>query len=275
MHDLPISSEKRILKIREMNKIQLHNTELSFLEKHKGIRPGKTHVLIASSGSGKSALMRKIISDTSKTSRCLIWLSEEDRDEFSESITLLDLENMQNIRIVSEDDFAGVIGFSLLEKFKEVCIGSFNGDGAEVVFFDNITTSDILTNRINDDSRIESSLINFFKSTLVSDTPMALWVIAHAKKDIPQINYYKFMSIEDVRGSQTICSKSQHAYTLQIFVDENQERYSIIKTHKQRGYDTDEKYYSLIYNRAMKSFQKSTEVSYQYVKEVFKRRQKL
>lgn len=275
LEEKKISSEKRIDTLRKMGEVKVHETSLKFLNEHNGIRPGKVHLLIASSGSGKSALMRKIIKDTIKSSRCLVWLSEESDDEFSETFTRQDVTNKENIRIIDESSVTHDDKRDLFNKFKMACIGSFDGQGAEVVFFDNITTSEMLPSRIDDVSRFHIEIVNFFKDTLRSDTPMALWVIAHTKKEIPQRNYHKLLSIEDIRGAQTICNRVQHAYTLQLFSDSSGRFYSIIKTHKQRGYDMSSKFYSLIYNPLMKTFQNDVEVPFSYVKGCFDNREKL
>ncbi len=273
--DKILSSRDTVLRLKEMNGMQLHNTDLNFLNHHKGLRPGKVHLLIASAGSGKSALMRKVVKDTSKTSRCLVWLTEEGRAEFSESLMLQDLDNRANIRIVEEGSFKTKNKEELFLEFKKACALSFDGQGAEVIFYDNITTSAMVPDQITPASNFQIDLVNFINDTLTSDKPMSLWVVAHTKKEIPQKNYAKLLSIEDIRGSQTICNRVQFAYTLQMFSDEGGYNFVFIKTHKQRGYDMDSKYYSLVYNPAIKTYQRDTVVTFKYVKDIFTKREKI
>jgi len=117
------------------------DSDFNFLKCHKGLRPGQMHVLIGTSGSGKSTVVRKIILDSAKEHKVLLWLSEESRQDFIAALSknFPKPDVAKNIKIISEFDVCKNHNASHEQIFTEYekCVKAIN---PSVVFFDNITT---------------------------------------------------------------------------------------------------------------------------------------
>jgi KaiC/GvpD/RAD55 family RecA-like ATPase len=64
------------------NKTFFSHSRFKFIEKHKGLRPGLMHVLLGTTGSGKTTLSRSILSDICKRDKVLFYSTEETKDQF-------------------------------------------------------------------------------------------------------------------------------------------------------------------------------------------------
>jgi energy-coupling factor transporter ATP-binding protein EcfA2 len=164
------------------NETEYIPSSFRFLEAQKGLRPGKIHLFIGSSGSGKSTFTRALISSIAKGHKVLVWLSEESTDDFIMALTKAEIseEILENIKIISENPNPGPKELVIYQMRMEELITQYNPD---VVFFDNITTCERYS-ELNPFGG-QSGFVSWLKG-LTFKRKFALFVVAHTSSAIKE-----------------------------------------------------------------------------------------
>jgi hypothetical protein len=191
----------------------------------------------------------------------LIVLSEETIEEFkiefSKTFPAHDI--LDNVTLLSEQD-----GASNMEQVKLTIVEAIEMTEADIMFYDNITTSILYP----DDFKTQESTALWLKAL---SKKITLFLIAHTN-DNSGAN--KLLTESDIRGSKKLPNLVEFLYVLQPIMVGNK-MFQFINIRKHRGQDTDNKLFRLYYNPELSTFDKDMAVSFEDVKEVFKMRNQL
>lgn len=244
-------------------------TRFKFTNITNGIRPGAFSVLLGTAGSGKSTLQKALLSDISKEHQVLVWLSEEERKQYS-----IDLEhseggvNLKNIKFIEEKNFRGAIQkISSYEQIVDIFRRAIKKYMFGIMFVDNITTSALFDNRKPD---VQANLIYALRD-LSCEENVAIFCLAHTQKNInSSIN--RLIMQEDIQGSSSTTKASQFFYIMHQIECGNKKE-NIIQITKHRGFTPTDKFFHLVFNG--QCYTKDREIPFETVKEIWSKRNKL
>lgn len=163
---------------------ELPETRFSFINDHKGLRPGKRHVLLGTTGTGKSTLTRSLVLDLALKTKVVLYSTEETLEDTKTMFAMRNVsdEILKNIEFIFEGDIqqqmkASGLSDSLVEWKRLMAIKILNSK-SHVLFFDNITTSSFY-----DGVQYQQS-ISFLETIneLIAEVNCAFFVVAHTKK---------------------------------------------------------------------------------------------
>lgn len=260
MDDL-LSNEAFAKHLIDENETFVIKTDLQFLREHKGLRPGKMHLFLSSTGAGKSTLMRTIMTDylLNNNGKILLWLSEETENDFM-TMASYSVKNFgllrTNIKIFSEVDASteklinskkGKRHEILMELFCKLKDRNYG-----LVIFDNISTSSLYTQDINLQSEIAHKL-----KTTIKDMACPLIVVSHTAKN-EHLKKYLFDD-DSIRGSNTPSMIAEYSYFLNN-IENNEKRVSILKIGKTRTHSPKNRLFSLEYDHDLKIYSALTAI---------------
>lgn len=255
------SSPEEIASIAAENEHNYFESDFNFLKAHNGLRPGCIHVLLASSGAGKSSIIRKIALDSGKSSSVMVWLSEETREDFicalknshpgdavGEKIILC-----EEVEIEKKDSHPSVI----LQKFRDLILEH----NPRIVILDNLTTSRMYMNlRPNEQDNVVSEI-----KALCKVQEIALLVVMHTRSDFSNL---RLMEDNDVRGSKTIANLCEYLYLFQCW-EKNGFIFPTIRIRKARKHRVESKIYKLIFDKGMNLYVGDISLNFEEFKNVF------
>jgi hypothetical protein len=177
-------------------------------------------------------LVKSIIAEVTAQERTLVILSEEEPAFYSQTLINCAGYNKDNIFFLSENAFDknairqcknnATIAF---EKYKRLIIQSM----CKVVFFDNLSTSQVYVNL----SESEQGIFSGFLSDLAAELNIVIFFVSHTGKQVSDyIN--RLLTGDDIRGSNQLYMKSSYFYIMQRF-SINQDFFSFIRIRKHRG----------------------------------------
>lgn len=246
-------------------------TNFHHLAEHNGLRPGKMHMALGTTSAGKSTWVRGIINDfvvNNPKSKILLYLSEESFEDLRLSLYTCNLaeDQINKVLIVSE------LSNNRYQDEKEFLVHLeelIAQEKPELFIFDNLTTSRYYNDlKTKDQENVASSI-----KRITIDYGCATLLVAHTKKDV-NTSQHRLIQIEDVRGSSTLPNLLEFAYVLQhFFVDDN--RYSMIRIAKHRGYDVRNSTFALLYDNQKQIIYKDRPIGFSELKLNFKDRDKL
>lgn len=215
---------------KENDKI-IFPTSFLFFGQTNGIRKAFNTILGISS-SGKSTLLKSIIHNC-MNKKTFVWLSEESALDYCPGIRKCGGEkydeHKDNLIFFSEKEINTEFDRFKTPKQKfEFVKNKIIQANAEIVFFDNITTS-FFYSTLN-----ESSQGSFVRGlcSLRSDLDIPFFFVAHTKKEINS-SWPKLIEAEDTRGSNQLVMLSEYFYIIQsIFVGEFRSTFLMIKKHR-------------------------------------------
>ena len=260
----------------ESNKAVDFPTNLIFLKQHKGIRKGKMHLFIGVSGGGKSTLTRTILLDVTaalkKGKKVGVWLSEETSVEFLTQLAYSGVAHnaqllLDRMVFFSEQDADNLLK-SPKEKFEEFA-SFFSDENFDVVFFDNITTSNLYADKKPD---VQVEIIKKLKAQ-AQKTETALVLIAHSGA-AASANQNRLIEANDIRGSKQAVNLSEYVYLMQTFNIKSRV-ITTLRIEKSRSHSVSEKFFQLGYDSIMKTYSTARALDFEAFKAIFKERDKL
>lgn len=198
-----------------------HESRFEFLKAINGIRPGVLHALMGLSSSGKSTLVKSVVADTIKGCRVLLWLSEEEAAFYSKGIIEAyignDLQqNKKNIVWFEESNESNQEDIERVKrnpaKAADYIIDVIIQSGCQVVFFDNITTSELYQEF---SPQVQSTIIGKIRS-FCGKSGVAFFFLTHTSKNV-NIYLNRLLTNEDVQGSSGVAKKAEVFFILQTF----------------------------------------------------------
>lgn len=243
---------------------EFYPSRFGFLKQVCGIRPNSLMGLLGTPGSGKSTLLKSIIADTAERTKVLIYLTEEEPKDYQILLNLLKT-NLDNVVFLSEKKLfhSGMTLEQMKLYFQEAVLSS----GANVLFFDNITTSAIYESL---NVRGQGEMVSFFNQ-LAEKNGICIFYVAHTKKEVTD-NMGKLIEGEDVRGSNQLFQQSQYFFILQN-VSINNDMFPILRIRKHRFHEVTKKFFLLGYRESV--YQYDRDIDFEKIAEIFKDRNQL
>jgi len=200
-----VSEEERQRVIMESKRVYLPQINLEFSKAHRGYKPGFTHLILSSTGSGKSTLTRTILFEALKNYRVFWYSTEETFEEFREYCANSGIPNelLKNLFFKRECDEESIIDVAARVSVENSC---------DLFIFDNYTTCKEVT-KLKQDGQID-----IFKKirNLMLELNMPLIVVAHTSSDAKAFKVEKRDPFE-VRGFKDIAMESHVIYSLETF----------------------------------------------------------
>ena len=237
-----------------------------FLSAHNGLRPRSSHMLVGTTGCGKSRLLQSIIAEVSQTQKCLVWLSEDDTAQYVNSMdrNVKISYRPENLKFINERDLPDKV-FDTQARFFSFFKDSIVEANADAVFIDNVTTSYFYADEVG--TRGQGLAAKFIQKV----APLLDVVMVYVTHTMSKVkdNQKDFISIEDVRGNRRIANESEYAYVLQKVIAGGTQ-YVLLRTSKHRHHDVKEKVYLLDYRYG--AYVGDIEIPFSEVKKLFKSR---
>jgi len=240
---------------------------LNFLNAHNGLRRKSMHLLLGTTGGGKSTmvrtLLRDIIFNPKNDAQVSVWLSEESTADYKSQVAygLPSHDRLLKTQLMSELETQRVS--ELL--FRE-WLDMFRPD---VLIFDNITTSQLY----NDKTAKEQAAFVMLIKKLTVEYNMATLLVAHTDAKATD-TMGRLINLNDVRGSKSIANLVEFAYVLQRF-EIGTNYFSSLRVEKHRSQELKHKLFSLNYNKELRSFVNDLPIQFEKFKEMYKERNKL
>lgn len=252
-------------KLKRQNRVEIR-TCLSFLLSVNGLRRSSVAVVLGNTSSGKSTLVRSIIADVltnNKTTKVSCFLSEETVSEYKTELfkAFKNTEFSDRMFFYSEQDFDSEIdkANSLTKAFS---------DPAEVLIYDNITTSSLYSSKTPQD---QTDFSNRLKA-IAKKTNKALICVAHTNHT--EKNGSKLVSSSDVRGSKNISNIAEFFFINHQF-SIGESSLNFVEIEKHRGQSPEGKFFQLGFNRDTNLYESDFPISFQSFKECYKTRNKI
>ena len=235
------SEAREITKKYEINFFPEINFE--FIKSHRGFKKGKKHLLLGTTGKGKSTVTRSIIRRAiAGGKKVLLYSTEEKREDYIYFFSKQEIsENeMGNLLILHEEDCHQ----DPLDAISRMCIE----ESCDLIVFDNITTSMHYTGKLEDAKNFTMKL-----SETIDALDRPLFLIAHTDaktRDDQQV----LITANDVRGFKLLpnmCEVIYAFYSIRSVVDVNGEEQdrvdNFINLVKSR-FISDSKFFRLTYD---------------------------
>jgi GTPase SAR1 family protein len=227
-------------------------TRLNFLKQHKGLKPGKIHLVLGTAGGGKSTLRNTLIMDYLKNNPekiVYLHLSEESISDFKTD--LVDnpymIPFLERIFISSEqDDPVEDRAFEFTELMENVIKSQ-----AGLFIFDNITTSDFYGETPSEQSSASKKM-----KQLLGALGCATVLMAHTDSTV-KLSNKRMIDQMEVRGSKKIVNLAEFLYILQTFF-EHGITYTILRITKHRASNVDEKIFRLHFDKTTRTYTKDS-----------------
>ena len=140
---MDLDPNEAVERIKYLKEFQFAETRFHFINDHYGLRPGNIHLLMGTSGKGKSTLARSIMLDVARFHKVFFLTSEEEerdvKDRFHLSKTHPDL--VKNITHYRDTDLMTGIEPGDVEGFLSVLSWHMLAADSEILFYDNLTAS--------------------------------------------------------------------------------------------------------------------------------------
>lgn len=261
-------TEEEQKQYEESNKeIHFHST-LGFLNAHNGLRRKCLHMILGTTGGGKSTLVRTLIRDiifNPKNDPSVgIWLSEENTADYKAQIAfgMPSHDRLMKAQIISE--------LEIKDKNKKLTFREWVAFyQPDVLIFDNVTTSSMYNDKASGE---QSEFITLLKE-LALEFNMAVVIVAHTDAKATD-SMGRLINLNDVRGSKNLPNLCEFAYILQRFEIGNM-YFPTIRVEKHRGQELVHKLYQLHFDNRLRSFRGDTAIDFKKFKEMYGQRNRL
>lgn len=240
-------TEKKIRKL-EKESFQ-HETTLNFLKSHNGHRNGKTHIYLGVSGAGKSTLLRTLARDwllNNTFGTMGLWLSEESLEDLKDEIAQIDDESIPwgRVKVLSEMDMVKLDAKQMAERLKDFVLK----DRVDILFFDNITTSNMYAGKRPD---IQEKVQDWIK-VLCSESDIPFIFFAHTD-GLVNDGIKRLIEMNDIRGNKGLVNLAQFFYIMQRF-EIDKLFFPTLRVRKYRGYSVEDRLFYLNYDKESSTF---------------------
>lgn len=248
---------------------QYFDSKFEFLNEHRGIRNSVLHLLVGSTGSGKSTLSRNIMLDCAYNKKVFVWASEESVRDYNFALNKIcrDEKILDNITVVSEVDTPERIK-SDIKNFMFYFREEVMKHSPDIVFIDNVTTSFMYSDIVG--PRGQAAAADNLRS-FAMDNFLPIFCIAHTKKNISD---NELLDINDIRGSTALSNTSAYAYVMQVF-RVSKIRFQVISIQKSRYHQPENHYFKLFYDKDNGGYTKSVAVGMDIINQMYQMRDRL
>lgn len=263
--------------IEAKNTFDFPATGFRFIDDHKGFRKQRMHVLMATTGVGKTTLSRSLLIKMLESGKKVFLYSSEEtlveiKTELAQS-TVSD-SSLKHLTFLHEDEVLAYCGNdeNNIDSFMEYLRFKLARAQPDLLLVDNLTTSVFYDGKIN----VATKLVAFFKTYLRESDTAGLF-IAHTKDGSDDNKGY--ISASDVRGSKSLTNKAEFLYVYQRIkhttADGKMRFYPIITVDKSRGYDCRGRKYRLKYNPGTQCYVDDAPIDHNAFNELYASRDQL
>lgn len=275
--DFDFSNRESILSSRQER--QFHDTKFSFLNDHAGLRRCAKHLIIGTSGSGKTSLTRGVLADLIRNTKVMLYSTEESMEDTVAALHRMKLSehDVKNLSFLQERDVLAAVGRDPSKAYEAAKIigAAMLNAGAQILLFDNITTSDFY-----DGMKIEQAKDFVTEiSEMIRMVRVPAVIVAHTSAGVRD-DQQALIDPADIRGPKTLSNRAEFLYVYQKFntVDEkgNFKSFGTIRVRKARGYpESMEKIYFLEFDSQTASYTHDKSVEFKAFNEVYEKRARL
>ncbi|MGB1290502.1 MAG: RAD55 family ATPase [Pseudoalteromonas sp.] len=243
-----------------------HKTGFNFLRQHCGFREGKLHLLIGSTSSGKSTLVRSILFDyleRNPKKKAFLYLTEESDADFKLGIAY-SRKKIDTDRVVRYSEQDGQPSkeklFHMIQKASE--------ENIRFLILDNLTTCQFYNDK---PFEYQSSFVKDLKTELTKHH-VACFCIAHTSTTA---NAGKaLLDGDSIRGNKSVSNLAEYLYCLEKMVSGNQIGQAITLV-KNRNHTADDYTFILKFNRMTRLFNQDFAIPFEEFKQMYNKRNKL
>lgn len=252
----------------ELKEIHFHSS-LGFLNSHNGLRRGSMHLVLGTTGGGKSTLVRTVLRDLifnpKNDVQVGVWLSEETVKDYKRQVAY---GMPSHDRLLSTNAFSELDGSTKMSK-KLTFFEWLEFYKPDVLLLDNVTTSAMY----NDKSAAEQGAFAAELKEKTTKLNMATVIIAHTDAKATD-SMGRLINLNDMRGSKTLGNLVEFAYILQRF-EINDGFYPTIRVVKHRSQELMHSLYYLQYDNRLRSFKGDLAIDFKKFKEMYGQRNRL
>jgi energy-coupling factor transporter ATP-binding protein EcfA2 len=267
LKSLHFTEEEQNEHIKKNATVEIHSG-YSFLNAHRGLRRGSTHIVMGTPGGGKSTLVRSLVRDFIFRKENLelglsIQLSEETTDEYKGQLVfgMPPADTLMRGALIAEEEHTGEDFDYFLDQHRAI--------SPDLLVYDNLTTS-----RFYEGATPKEQAAIFTKiKNLTKELNCATVIVAHTSADIHD-GIERFINQTDIRGSKNVPNMAEFFYILQRF-KEGDTFYPTIRTVKHRSQELIHDMYFLQYEKSTRSYIKDFPITFEQFKEAFSKRQRL
>jgi len=263
-------SKSEVETLNKTNNSTVFKSSFQFLRAHLGLREGKLHLLIGTTGGGKSTVVRSIILDFLKynpTKNILLILSEETKKDLKGDICKTEFMQLKepNLFIFSEQEE----NVTTVKDYFVTIENVIKENKIHALVFDNLTTSAIYNDKKPDEQFRISKIIK----SLTQKYYLASLVIAHTNSQVSD-NSRDLIEPNDIRGSKSIANICEFLYILQRFILSGY-FYQTLRINKHRSQAPEEKIFRLNYSKVTNLYDYDMPITFKDFKEANNARDKL
>ena len=170
-------------------------TQFNFLNDHRSLRPGKKHLLIGTTGTGKTTLTRSVIFQLAKGAKILWYSTEESFDDMVYMMSKADIGQDERSKI----HFRHEMEADKWINENESSLSNYLADAvtrtkSEIIVFDNLTTSKFYSGNIDVIVKMFDEL-----STVVKRLNVPIIIIAHTASGVKDMQSELFTG-DDIKA---------------------------------------------------------------------------
>ncbi len=244
-------------------------SSLGFVRAINGFRRGSLHLVLGTTGGGKSTLVRTILSDFLKNKKnhdlsLGLWLSEESLDAYKQqlAVSMTETEDLKRTEAFSELDLSK-------EDDPEVFFSWARAVKPELLIFDNVTTSMFYADQT---PKHQLGFVSKIKK-LAQEINSAIVLIAHTDSKTKD-GGGRLIQVEDIRGSRSVSNLVEFAFVMQK-IEIGNIIYNMVNISKYRSQSPEERLFQLKYSKEKRAFIGDVPVDFKKFKEIYNARNQL
>lgn len=251
-------------------------TGLNFLDDHFGFRPGCLHVLMGSTGKGKSTLAHSLICTLGEKAELLLYLTEESPERVEMKLAAKDVDVsylMPKLQMLHERMLLNHMTPDTPLSFLRALSDELAKTEAKILIIDNLTTSAFFDGKFSASATIIAGLKN-----IAEKFNIPVFILAHTKKGINETTR-PLMTPDDIRGSAQLALQADYFYIFYRIRKTAQYGQTIdtaaVYVSKSRDHDNQDSVYKLEYRPEQKRYYADKLVNFQIFKSLMKERDKI
>ena len=268
-------SEDRKKELKLKNEVTFFDSRFEFLRSGCGLRPGKVHLFLGTTGTGKSTLVRSIQMDCAKQYPILVYSVEEDIDDTEYLIEKrgVDEKVLNNIFFLDESSILKHVKpndpDALFDHLAKIMIEN----GCRALFFDNLTTAFYEGKRPGEQVAFYNGL-----KAMITRLNVPLVLVAHTKDGVKD-SQGELICPSDIRNSKHPSNRSEYLYIFQRFNIKRhygkEDLVAVIRVIKARLHDNASTTYVLGFDSVAREYKNDKLISFDNFNEIFKQRLRL
>ncbi len=267
------SGERQHLRMK--NEITLFESRFHFMKDNCGLRPGKVHLFLGTTGTGKTTLVRSIEIDSAEMAPIGKYSSEEDLEDTKYLLSKRVVHNdvLKNIFFLDEKSILKKINSDDLNGFFTYLYNWLIAIKAKAFFFDNLTSSFY-------EGKPFKVQIKFYEllRAMIEALNIPCVLVAHTRFGVKDSQSELIMP-DDIRGPKHPSNKSEYLYIYQRFkisLQNGGERLTaVVRVAKSRLHNNGSEIYILGFDANKKEYLNDKKINFSEFNDIFMKRLRL